>query len=332
MRDVLESIIGKFGAIVAQFFISLIIILCLIALGYWLFQRFAGGSLSNTPRSRNPRLAVIDVLPIDHRRKLVLVRRDNIEHLILVGGAADLLVEPSIMRGAQPGARPRQAQTPRPRSQQGAAAAASIAALPPQLQTEKAGISEPVAFLQAAPPRQDLPTQVNETPRERPEQSEPMVEESIPWNQAGAPLEPPMEAKPVAVVAANNESSVSASAHFDEPKPTPETGAAFSFADSANEIADQPSPTNNAAEPIEPAPRPEPTPSALQAPATGVPDGGATGAVEIGAQPAPTIPPNESMASKDTIEADDAESAAKVSSLEQDMARLLGQITAKRDP
>lgn len=40
------------------------------------------------------RLAVVEVLPVDDRRRLVLVRRDGAEHLLLVGGpGGDLVVE-----------------------------------------------------------------------------------------------------------------------------------------------------------------------------------------------------------------------------------------------
>ena len=48
-----------------------------------------------------PRLAVIDAAAVDGRRRLVLVRRDNIEHLLMIGGPSDIVVEPNIVR-AQP--------------------------------------------------------------------------------------------------------------------------------------------------------------------------------------------------------------------------------------
>jgi flagellar protein FliO/FliZ len=39
---------------------------------------------------------------VDGRRRLVLVRRDNIEHLLMIGGPTDIVVEPNIVR-AMPG-------------------------------------------------------------------------------------------------------------------------------------------------------------------------------------------------------------------------------------
>jgi hypothetical protein len=49
-----------------------------------------------------PRLAVIDAAAVDGRRRLVLVRRDNIEHLLMIGGPTDIVVESNIVR-AMPG-------------------------------------------------------------------------------------------------------------------------------------------------------------------------------------------------------------------------------------
>jgi len=54
------------------------------------------------------RNAVIESLPVEGKRKVILVRRDNIEHLVMVGGRNDLLIESNIMRRAapKPGRRP----------------------------------------------------------------------------------------------------------------------------------------------------------------------------------------------------------------------------------
>ena len=43
-----------------------------------------------------PRLAVVDHANVDGRRRLVLVRRDNIEHLIMTGGPVDVVIETGI--------------------------------------------------------------------------------------------------------------------------------------------------------------------------------------------------------------------------------------------
>jgi len=92
------------------FFFSFVAVLALIGLAAWLVRRFATNRLgANTNRGRMPRLAVIDAAAVDGRRRLVLVRRDNIEHLLMIGGPTDIVVEANIVR-AMPG----REQAPRP--------------------------------------------------------------------------------------------------------------------------------------------------------------------------------------------------------------------------
>jgi hypothetical protein len=61
-------------------------------------RRFGANRLGNATRGRQPRLAVIDAATVDGRRRLVLIRRDNVEHLLMIGGPSDLVVEPNIVR------------------------------------------------------------------------------------------------------------------------------------------------------------------------------------------------------------------------------------------
>jgi flagellar protein FliO/FliZ len=81
------------------FFFAFVVVLALIGLAAWLVRRFAGNRLgANASRGRMPRLAVIDAAAVDGRRRLVLVRRDNVEHLLMIGGPTDIVVEPNIVR------------------------------------------------------------------------------------------------------------------------------------------------------------------------------------------------------------------------------------------
>jgi flagellar protein FliO/FliZ len=81
------------------FFFAFVAVLALIGVAAWLVRRFAGNRLgANTNRGRMPRLAVIDAAAVDGRRRLVLVRRDNIEHLLMIGGPTDIVVESNIVR------------------------------------------------------------------------------------------------------------------------------------------------------------------------------------------------------------------------------------------
>ena len=85
------------------FLFAFIAVLALIGVAAWLVRRFANNRIgANTQRGRMPRLAVIDAAAVDGRRRLVLVRRDNVEHLLMIGGPSDIVVETNIVR-AMPG-------------------------------------------------------------------------------------------------------------------------------------------------------------------------------------------------------------------------------------
>lgn len=71
--------------------------LLLLILVFWVIK--AGRSkvmFIGSSKSRQPRLAVLETTAIDQRRRLVLIRRDDTEHLLLIGGPSDLVVEPAI--------------------------------------------------------------------------------------------------------------------------------------------------------------------------------------------------------------------------------------------
>ena len=101
------------------FFLAFVAVLALIGAAAWLVRRFANSRLGASPnRGRMPRLAVIDAAAVDGRRRLVLVRRDNIEHLLMIGGPTDIVVEPNIVRAQarvdqMPQRPPGTAETPR---------------------------------------------------------------------------------------------------------------------------------------------------------------------------------------------------------------------------
>src|SRR5947209_13669371 len=93
-----ESLFGDLP-LAAKFVLAFAIVLALIALAAFAFRRFGGARLgAPTARGRQPRLAVIDAASVDGRRRLVLIRRDNIEHLVLIGGPTDVVIEQNIVR------------------------------------------------------------------------------------------------------------------------------------------------------------------------------------------------------------------------------------------
>jgi len=56
-----------------------------------------------------PRLAVIEFAAVDQKRRLVLIRRDDVEHLIMTGGPVDVVVETGI-RAPEAAERPQTAE------------------------------------------------------------------------------------------------------------------------------------------------------------------------------------------------------------------------------
>jgi hypothetical protein len=83
-----------------KFVVAFAIVLGLIALTAWILRRISSNRLGGSARGRQPRLAVIDAASVDGRRRLVLIRRDNVEHLMMIGGPNDLVVEPNIVRAS----------------------------------------------------------------------------------------------------------------------------------------------------------------------------------------------------------------------------------------
>jgi flagellar protein FliO/FliZ len=65
---------------------------------------------------RGQRLGISEYQEIDKLRRLVLVRRDNVEHLILIGGNQDLVIEPGITPAAIAAAYAPSPATPEPGS------------------------------------------------------------------------------------------------------------------------------------------------------------------------------------------------------------------------
>lgn len=66
-----------------------------IVLVAWLLKLVFNAS-GTVVRGRNRRLMLVEALAIDPKRQLMIVRRDGVEHLILIGGPQDVVVETGI--------------------------------------------------------------------------------------------------------------------------------------------------------------------------------------------------------------------------------------------
>lgn len=78
-----------------QFGAALIFVLALIGILFWVLQRigFGGGK-----GRRGTRLGIVEAAVVDKKRRLVLIRRDAVEHLVMIGGPQDVVVENNITR------------------------------------------------------------------------------------------------------------------------------------------------------------------------------------------------------------------------------------------
>ena len=92
-----------FGLAIPQpylYVLALAGILVLLALFAFILRRVVQttGGLDGSGRGRQPRLGIVDTFSVDRQRQLVIVRRDSVEHLILIGGNSDVVIETNIVR------------------------------------------------------------------------------------------------------------------------------------------------------------------------------------------------------------------------------------------
>jgi flagellar protein FliO/FliZ len=81
--------------------VALAAVLALIVAAGWVMKRLIDrgiipGGAAALGLNRSQRLAIVEVRPIDLRHRLVLVRRDDVEHLLLLGAPGDLVIETGI--------------------------------------------------------------------------------------------------------------------------------------------------------------------------------------------------------------------------------------------
>ena len=82
---------------------ALFLVVALIFAVAWLAKRLGLGGRIATGRGKR-RLVIQEVLPLDSKRRLVLVKRDDVEHLVLIGLTADVVVETGIVSADKPAA------------------------------------------------------------------------------------------------------------------------------------------------------------------------------------------------------------------------------------
>lgn len=101
MQQWVEGLVGPEYALPTIVAVAAVVALFVLLLVWRLLRGSrADGTYVAGGRNRKARLAVMDATAIDNYRRLVLVRRDDVEHLLLIGGSADVVVESNIRFGS----------------------------------------------------------------------------------------------------------------------------------------------------------------------------------------------------------------------------------------
>jgi hypothetical protein len=122
----LDNVAGPGYVAAILWTVAALILLVVVLLAIKVVRNLTFGTFVAGGRNRKTRLAVMDATAVDSHRRLVLVRRDDIEHLILIGGPTDVVVERDIRLAAprrpaltgDSGQQQAAATAPRPRAPQ----------------------------------------------------------------------------------------------------------------------------------------------------------------------------------------------------------------------
>lgn len=173
----IEELVAAYGNrfLVAALGVSLALLCLFIVL--WLLRKRAPSPFLRGGRNRQPRLQILDAAAVDARRRLVLVRRDNVEHLVMIGGPTDIVIESGI--GDE---RAYLSATPVSPSQ-----AVPLPHEDRPSDREPVAISKPAAAITAVRPEPEMPASKPE-PVAAPVRREPPRQPSAPAKPAAEPL------------------------------------------------------------------------------------------------------------------------------------------------
>jgi hypothetical protein len=172
MLDWLDGLAGPQYTRAILWTLAALVLLVVVLLVIRLVRGMTAGTYVAGGRSRKTRLSVMDATAVDSHRRLVLVRRDDVEHLLLIGGPTDVVVERDIrlvparrpVLTGETGQQPRPAQPPSAPAtpQQGAVrthaahhASASREAAPAKSGSRHAPMAAPAAPRATAQPVND---------------------------------------------------------------------------------------------------------------------------------------------------------------------------------
>ncbi len=98
MMDWLSGLVGENTAHIISFIGLFALFLAGVFVVFAAIKRMTAGTYVTKNHDAAPRLTVTDAAAVDGQRRLVLVRRDDVEHLILIGGPSDIVIEQNITR------------------------------------------------------------------------------------------------------------------------------------------------------------------------------------------------------------------------------------------
>lgn len=200
MLEWLDGLAGPQFATAVIWTLAALIVLVLVLVIVKMIRSLTFGTFVAGGRNRKTRLAVMDATAVDSHRRLVLVRRDDVEHLILIGGPTDVVVEREIRLGGQPRRAALTAdnghETPPPPPPARPRQPEPVPARPPVQQ------QAPRHERPAPPPQRAMERPQPAPPPARPQQPRPVVREPAPQQRqapprmAAAPAPAPASAAP----------------------------------------------------------------------------------------------------------------------------------------
>lgn len=88
------------SALLLKFISALAFVVSLMLLLSWALKRFGfAGALIKEMSGKERRLKIVEFLPLDHQRRLMLVRCDDREHLLLIGRQSETVVAANLPIG-----------------------------------------------------------------------------------------------------------------------------------------------------------------------------------------------------------------------------------------
>nr|WP_206118259.1 flagellar biosynthetic protein FliO [Rhizobium laguerreae] len=185
----LDDVVGAYGSrfLLAAGGVGLALLLLIIVL--WVIRSRAPSPFVRGGRNRQPRLQVLDAAAVDARRRLVLVRRDEVEHLIMIGGPSDIVIESRILPAAAE--QPESANRPQPVEQRPISVARPETPPRPPVAARVEPAAEPVFSAPVPPeprPRPEPSAQPSAQSPARPIVAPPVVTSPLPAEPVTAPL------------------------------------------------------------------------------------------------------------------------------------------------